>query len=158
MPNYIPTAETMETLKVTNTGLRKLRALYRAEGRIKDRELFTATQLEELKRIVAYQRSHPHISFEDAYNAVTATARIKAAEEARTKALISRIFDVAPDDLTPLAQAIMGEQKLERFFTLFNELTDLLRQYDDDAAQTVISVQSLVLAKICICSSSKDPD
>lgn len=158
MSDYISTAATMATLGITNTGLRKLRALYRAEGQIKDRELFTVEQIEELKQIVTYQRNHPHISFEDAYHAITAQARIEAAEEARAKALISQIFDIAPDDLTPMAQAIMGEQQLEHLFDLFNELTDLLRQYDEDAAQTLISVQSLILAKICICSSSKTLD
>lgn len=156
MSDYVSTDATMETLGITNTGLRKLRALYRAKNRIKDRELFTVEQLDELKKIVTYQRNHPHISFADAYEAITARARIKAAEQARAKALISRIFETAPDDLTPMARTIMGEQNLEHFFDLFNELTDLLRQYDDDTTQTLIGLQSLVLAKICICSSSKN--
>ncbi len=155
MPNCVSTAKTKEILQISNTGLRKIRALYRSKGLIQDRELFTVEQIEELKKIIAYQREHRRISFDDAYNAVTAKARLKAAEEARAKALISQIFDIAPDDLTSLTQAIMGEQQLEHLFELFNQLTDLLRQYDDDAAQTLISVQSLILAKICICSSSK---
>ena len=68
MPNCVSTAKTKEILQISNTGLRKIRALYRSKGLIQDRELFTVEQIEELKKIIAYQREHRRISFDDAFH------------------------------------------------------------------------------------------
>lgn len=145
---YVSTAETKKRLRVDSSAIRKLRAIYRREGRLKNRELFWEALFPELEAIVKQQRSRPHSSFDDAYAIVTNAAKAKSAEAARIQAAVDEVFRIAPDDLTPLAGQIMGDDILEHMFDLFNTLTDFIRSYDEDSAQVLVGLQSLILAKI----------
>lgn len=145
---YVSTEETKKRLGIDASAIRKLRSIYRREGRLQNRELFWEALFPELEAIVKQQRSKPHSSFDDAYNIIINAEKAKKAETARIQTLLDKVFQIAPDDLTPLAGQIMGEDALEHFFDLFNALTDLVRPHDEDSAQVLIGLQSLILAKI----------
>lgn len=137
LKNYVTTEETKKITGLDDSGIRKLRKIYRDKGQIGSRELFTVEQVEDLKKIVKYQRENPHVSYQVAYDIVWAEIK-------------KNLFGEAADDMVKLASLAMGEKKLDRFFDLFNALTDLIKPYDEDSAELLKNAQSPILAKIGI--------
>lgn len=128
-----------DTKKITgldDAGIRKLRRLYRAKGRISSRQPFSQAQAAELVEIVKYQRAHPHCSYEVAYDAVI------------TSSVLNRILKNESDDFTPFAEQKLGPEKMEEFFNLFNALTDFLKPLDPASSELLISLEEFILAKI----------
>lgn len=134
----ISTEETKRITGLDASGIRKIRKIYQEEGKLERYELFSKTQVEEIKRIVAYQRQHPHSSYRVAYDAI------------KMQDALNRLKEEAPDDFTGEAILIVGEEKMDRIFELFVEIEDLLREFDDESAQLLQNVESAILARIVL--------
>lgn len=134
----ISSEETKKMTGLNDAGLRKIRKIYQKDKRLKCRELFSEKQVEEIIRIVQYQRAHPHSSYEMAYEAVT------------MKRTLEKILTENPDDFTGGASLVIGEKNLDIFFEKFNDLSDFLMPIDRKSAQILINLQPLILAKIAL--------
>lgn len=77
--------------------------------------MFSKAQVEEIKRIVAYQRQYPHLSYKVAYEAI------------KMQNVLNRLKVEVPDGFTSEAILTIGEEK-GAFFELFVGLEDLLRE------------------------------
>lgn len=134
----ISTTDTKKLTGLDDSGIRKIRKIFQQKKRLGCRELFSKEQVDEIREIVEYQRQHPHSSYMTAYDAIT------------MKNALDLIITEEADDFTTLAILTMGEKELDRFFGLFNQLTDLVAAYDNESAQILKNLQSLILAKICL--------
>lgn len=134
----ISTEETKKMTGLDTSGIRKIRKIYRDEKKIDRYELFTQEQIEEIKRIVAYQREHPHSSYKMAYEAI------------QMEQALNRLVIEAPDDFTSQAILIMGEKKVDYFFELFLGLEDLLHEFDNESAELLKDLESAILARIVL--------
>ncbi len=134
----ISTAETKRRTGLDASGIRKIRKIYQDEGKIGRYELFTEDQVDEIKRIVAYQRSHPHSSYKIACDAI------------RREAALNRLMAEAPDDFTCEACLTMGEEKVDHFFECFVALEDLLREFDEESAEILKNLESAILARVVL--------
>lgn len=134
----ISTEETKKMTGLDASGIRKIRKIYQDEKKIDRYELFDQEQIEEIKRIVAYQRHHPHSSYKIAYEAI------------KMEQALNRLKIETPDDFTSEAILTMGEEKVDRFFELFLGLEDLLREFDDESAEILKNLESAILARIVL--------
>lgn len=134
----ISTEETKKMTGLDASGIRKIRRIYQDAKEIDRYELFTQTQVDEIKHIVAYQRNHPHSSYKTAYEAI------------KMQQVLDKLRVEAPDDFTGAAILAMGEEKLDHFFELFIGLEDLLREFDKESAEILKNLESAILAKIVL--------
>lgn len=134
----ISTEETKKMTGLDASGIRKIRKIYQDARKIDRYELFTQEQVEEIKRIVVYQREHPHSSYKMAYEAI------------QMEQTLNRLVIEAPDDFTSEAILTMGEKKVDHFFELFLGLEDLLREFDDESTELLKNLESAILARIVL--------
>ncbi len=139
MNRKVSTEETKQMTGLDITGIRKIRKIYQDEKKIERYELFTEEQVEEIKRIVAYQRRHPHSSYRTAYEAI------------QMEQALNRLVAEAPDDFTSEAIMTMGENKVDQFFGYFLGLEDLSREFgDEESAELLKNLESAILARIIL--------